>query len=758
MDSYVESDSGVLMIVNGFDPMLRWDGQTAMTELAGLAAPTVAPTMIGTGQGPIVGTYTAYLRFVDKFGFYSNLSPISNSFTPVGQTGSVTAASFAAPIQITTSAPHGLTTGTIVKITGVGGNTDANGTWTITVVDATDFTLQGSSGNAAYTGSGSWNAGVSTITYSNVQTTTDPKVVRRQILRNSDGEASVYYVDIDKTDLSSTTFTSTETDTFLTANEQQPILDSNGLALANLRYVPPTHFSALACQLGRFFACGKEDEARGAVQVTTGSLVVQGIGTQWTAGLAGRVLYVVGAVNNYQISSVNVNTQQLTLLTAYQDSSDPFSEYAVRAVPGERRSLYYTPAAQPESWPPLYQLSIQEDEDELVCPMSRGSFLYILEQRHIYKLTFQDDPAIDGAIFLSANRGCINKRCWVLVDNDAYMLDEYGCHNFDSQGQSKPISESIQEIFRTNSLFRYKINWSARRYFFAVLHRPNETIRWFVALGGEYLPRYALCYNYRLQRWWIEQYPFAVGAGVAGHINGVPTTFVCGESAKVYAMWTGTTDVANPNLGTIRGAVTSSGIVSLTDTTANFCISGQGSVINSPVTIVDGTGKTQTRRVVNATSTQLFVDTPWTNNLDTTSVYQLGGVNWSWKSTWLRLAPSAVEQDRAIEILFASTEQPCTMDMRIAYDFGNPEVQKQQFTSKSGGGVRSDPGSPDKVIDLTKAASVVMIRIPGHRERFLDGRRYDQIELRGSTNQDPVSVFELILEGMGNLASLQGQP
>lgn len=70
--------------------------------------------------------------------------------------GSVTAATNAAPIQIT-SASHGLTTGARITITGVAGNTAANGTFTITKVNDNAFTLDSSTGNGAYVSGGVWN-------------------------------------------------------------------------------------------------------------------------------------------------------------------------------------------------------------------------------------------------------------------------------------------------------------------------------------------------------------------------------------------------------------------------------------------------------------------------------------------------------------------------------------------------------------------------------------------------------------------------
>lgn len=69
--------------------------------------------------------------------------------------GTVTGATNASPIVIT-SAAHGLTTGTKVTVASVGGNTAANGSFTVTRVDANTFSLDGSTGNSAYTSGGTW--------------------------------------------------------------------------------------------------------------------------------------------------------------------------------------------------------------------------------------------------------------------------------------------------------------------------------------------------------------------------------------------------------------------------------------------------------------------------------------------------------------------------------------------------------------------------------------------------------------------------
>ncbi len=90
-----------------------------------------------------------------------------------GSALTVTAATTATPIVIT-AGTHGLTSGAVVTVASVGGNTAANGTWVITVLSSTTFSLNNSIGAGAYTtgGTATWTGamqsgtGTSTITFS----------------------------------------------------------------------------------------------------------------------------------------------------------------------------------------------------------------------------------------------------------------------------------------------------------------------------------------------------------------------------------------------------------------------------------------------------------------------------------------------------------------------------------------------------------------------------------------------------------------
>lgn len=69
----------------------------------------------------------------------------------------------ASPIAYKTAASHGLSTGDRVQIYAHATNTAANGTWTITVKDADEFFLDGSTGNGTGANTGVWSTPVPRI-------------------------------------------------------------------------------------------------------------------------------------------------------------------------------------------------------------------------------------------------------------------------------------------------------------------------------------------------------------------------------------------------------------------------------------------------------------------------------------------------------------------------------------------------------------------------------------------------------------------
>jgi len=93
----------------------------------------------------------------------------SNALVINGTSFNISAASNTAPIQITTATPNTFTNGQAVIISGVGGNIAANGFFIITVINGTQFTLNGSIGSGTYTSGGAAGTPLSTSSLSSTE-------------------------------------------------------------------------------------------------------------------------------------------------------------------------------------------------------------------------------------------------------------------------------------------------------------------------------------------------------------------------------------------------------------------------------------------------------------------------------------------------------------------------------------------------------------------------------------------------------------
>lgn len=672
-DSHAQTGDGLLLIFNGIDAPLVWDG-LGEVQPAGLQPPS-APLIFGgagPGTGGAVGTYYAYYRYLDARGNVSNLSPLAGPVTLAGEQ----------------------------------------------------------------------------VLYANVAPPLNPpqeKVVRKQILRNTSGQTNVFYVDVDTTNLTQTSFTSTLTDTQLSGQPFQAILDDKFNLLANANTPPPDYKSVVAHHLDRMFAACEVEYSQGSVGVTQGSTQVSGVGTEWPQNFAGRFLYVDGATQSYQIGSVNPVLQTVTLLSGYSGASNPYATYTIRPAPAQRRTIYYSLAGRPEAWPVTQALSLQEDGDELTGLMVFRSFIYFVERRHIYRFTFQDDPATDGFIFQSAGRGCVNNRSWVVVDQRAYLLDEAGIYSFQGGADVQPLSMAIQDLFEPEGQdSQYKINWSARSNFHASYHPGQNVVRWFVSLSGSDFPRHALCLELSQTRWWIEEYPVPIGASCLGRFLGEPRVFLGGPSGQVYLFGEGTLDRARPTSDSLRGSVSSAGPITLTDVTASFT----GDLVGTPLVLVSGRGAGQRRIVGNVAGGTLTLNQPWLILPDTTSTYQLGGIQWRWKSKIWRWHDSEQEIARRLELLYEPCLTPAQVEARLFFDRSSqPVVFANTVAGKDYGGFDSQAGDPALRGDLTRPIGYAQRRLDGFRELYADGPRFVEMQLSGVTNQDQVRIYQMGLDG-----------
>ena len=738
--SYEETPLGNIIMANGIDPMYEYDPMAGVLGTLGIDPPAKPTTATAIKPGLLVGRRYFVTRFLDARGRASNPSPRS---LPIelghdGFVGRVDCDANTGLVTVTSGREHLLSTGDRVVISGVQSPEACNGSWSVTVLDDTRFTLDGLVvTSSTWVAGGVWTAGSACVLYSGVPVSTDPKVVRRQILRTLDGDESTYYVDIDTEDLTSTTGVSSKDDEALSAGEPLVLDFEEGVPAMTRRYPPPSHKAVIVAHQGRVFAAVDRTYRGGHAEVTYGSILVQGRATQWKSSFAGRWAYFDGAPRPHTIVAVDEAAQTMVLSAPYSGPADLFTACTVRPAPGERKLVYYSEPGEYEYWPPWNSLAVPEDGDEPTGLYSHDSFLWVIQKRHIYKLTFQSNPATDGFLFLSAERGCLSDRLIAQGAGDLYCMDEAGVHKFNAQG-SEDISAPIRPFFLPDAVTGYQLDWSADTSLWHAAADPARgLIRWFVTLVGFDPLTHALCYDYANRRWWLESYVSPISANDVIDLG--PRRCIVGSSSRrVFALDCDTSDVVPSGLA-VRGQVVSADAWSLTVTETL-----PASLAGVPVAIVSGTGRGQVREISDSTTNTMSLAEPWAVTPDATSVYQVGGIPWVWQSGWFDLTDSEQEIPRDVEFSFSPASNT-QLSMTLTYDHA---LEPRIWASiQKDLGVRTQKGSPYVDISLDKSGGWARFRYAHHKEHYVDGDGFVSMALSGVQAQAQVRVHNVTLHG-----------
>jgi hypothetical protein len=741
--SYAESSEGLVMIANGADPMLAWDGVSDAAWQAGVGAPDTVVTMTSSRPGLLTGVRYAFTRWLDSRGNVGNLSPVSDPIN-LGWDGFVENVKYEAGLVTIWSRNHRLASSAQIVIQGVDADVPngvpiVNGTWTIDVVDANSFTLRGLFLAAGtYKTGGTWTYGSLLMFYNNVPIPTDPKIVRRQLLRNLEGNANVFYVDIDTTDLLSSSFSSGRSDEDLATSDAVPIQFDDREPNSQRYYPPPSHKLAVAAYAGRIWATADLVYSTGNVQVTFGSQIVSGIGTQWTAAMAGRLLYVDGALPQ-PISQVVTTSQMLVLETPYKGPSQTISFYSIRPAPIERRLVYFSEPSLPEAWPPWNAFALPESSDEIVGLFVLRSFLFVAKERNIYKFSYRQDPGTDGYVWPVAARGCINNRCYAQVESTYYLLDEQGIYMFD--GDTATPLDGAQYLFKPDTTSAFRVDWTTDRTLWSCVHDPaHHAIRWFVDFVGKPPLTHAICYDYRREQWWLEQFQEAVSASALAVISGYRQPALGTTARRVYCHGQGTLDgISEAVPGTLSGTATAGDTLSLTDATANF----PSNLAGVPVAIVSGTGAGQAGVISSNSATTIVPLDPWLIAPDATSTYQVGGVAWQWKSGWRQITDDEAENPRDLEFVF----QPATGLVNAGVYHDHSSTPESWAESIQRDGVMISQGTPDITIDLSEPRGYAIHRMSGHRDPYGFGHRYTAMGLVGVQGIAAHRIYQVVVNG-----------
>jgi hypothetical protein len=124
---------------------------------AGVYAPSAFMYGAQSGNSNTGGGSTLYYNNPSSSNLAPQITSLATLTAAPKATTNITGASNTVPIVITTSAAHNLITGATINISGITGNLAANGNnLMVTRVNATQFSIQGSTGNGNYITGGTW--------------------------------------------------------------------------------------------------------------------------------------------------------------------------------------------------------------------------------------------------------------------------------------------------------------------------------------------------------------------------------------------------------------------------------------------------------------------------------------------------------------------------------------------------------------------------------------------------------------------------
>ena len=689
----VETSDGIVLSANGIDNILRWDGYASDASIAGVAPP-----------------YLDYLTAA---------SGITTTEKPVlagSGVGAFEGTYFAA-----------------VRFV------DENGNYS----DLSNF-----SDSVAV-------AGINSFDYSNLPVPTQPSIVRRQILRNTDGQTDTFYVDLDTSDLSSTSLSSTRDDDDLATQEAVPLFDSSDVDIANVYGMPPNWKPFQVWHQNRMHFLGVQPYTHGSVRVQNGSTTVYGQGTEWPATLAVRFIYIDGATQPYSIESVDAVNQTITLTEPYEGDELRYAAYSIKPGSAEDNTIYYSEPNNAEAVPLRNSYTAPQDGEDVTGGMNFGSYLYILKRRRMYRLTTRNDPVTDGRVYLGITRGCVNNRCWVIANETCYLLDEGGVYAFSSDALGEPASPQIQDFFRRDSFSSYRINWGAARSFHAVHSPQEEIIRWYVAVGEDLYPRHALSYCYTLKRWSLDLVQIPIASSCLGQSSGIAGSFA-GSQEQVYLgtraggviglSYDGLDGITKSQ--SVRGKVSSSSTQSVTANGYSFA-----ACVGATIAMVDGRSQKQVRVIIEVSGSTARIDRPWDILPGFGDIFQVGGVPVEYLSRQIRYVRSEAKAGRSAEYGYVPVPDidiPQTIRGKV-YD---------NYRDVAGvAGRRWDKGQ-SRYVSTTKDVEGFRIELngpgfalqqfPGGQESQQDGPKTMSIGFDGVAGPERIRVQSILLNGVAD--------
>lgn len=597
-------------------------------------------------------------------------------------------------------------------------------------------------------------ASESTISYTNIPTSSDSRVAGRQIFRSTADQDEELYLDVQIDDNVTTSTTSTNSDATLSAttNTRLRINAPDGLVNARRFGVPPSHMGHVVYHSNHTLWMGSTPYSVGHAVCTNGSATVTIIGGTVNAAFAGRKFVARGDTTEYSISSVDTGANTLTLSVNFSGTTDKFAPYTIYHAKTEWRRIYPSYPGEPESVYTGDAVDIDSDysaEQRIVAGYSFNSFVYVATPSRTYRWVFANDPRI-GDFYPTEERGLLNKRCYAYVENSVACMDREGIYLFNG-GLANPISNVISDFLRE------KIFWHNSKWFHAASIPSEETVKFFVCMDGSRYPRHSVCFNYRTLRWWWEEYPWPIASSVS-----VPVAsrkeMLYGGPQEMVLLGSKYADLPDQQRDlTARYSVSAATQLSITLSSPDWL--AENDVALGPIAIVSGRGKGQSRQVLGAnTSTGVVkIDRPWNIQPNTTSKAVLGAVPYMLTTKDFEVLPESMSP--GLELTLTPTDHAASIDLKEFYNQRDVATDQSERSfadtnwkvTKGEAAVEHNIARSQTVGSMSSAEWDGNLRFPlelGHDATGPVKVRHLQVEFDGFQARDQIEIHGLDINGV----------
>lgn len=471
--------------------------------------------------------------------------------------------------------------------------------------------------------------------------------------------------------------------TIVSTLSDDDLKDQGGLSdfASSLIQIPCPQFTIGHAFRSRLWVAGGREYKNGFAVVTQNSDEVVGITTgtataptYWGRGTNYMTFQRDSDGRQYDIEEYwyhnddgSSGVERIVLTEDYAGATSSGASYTIRPKDGR---VWFSEEGNPASFSTGGFLLLDGAEGDAVTMIGHaGQYLVACTKNATFVYNYTEYPNEGGKAMTAISRdlGCIAPRSFTEIDGTSYWLSSRGpvkCTGASVELLDPALRDMFTDPDDDDYVLRRAHNQLADD---CVGAHDVANQSWVLAIRTRTSKQgcnVAIVYNYVYQTWDILRYNNGIGSlQLVDDDNGNPRLCMTDSHGHSWKMNVGLTDGVGEvnNTGQLRGKVVTGTLVGANISSASylyvaaFGLNGAGSssmnLDGVYIKAIAGTGKGDVRRIHHSNATTVFweeaVDTAW----DTTTVWELGGIEWAWefKKTDLGL-PAHVKSMSFMEI------------------------------------------------------------------------------------------------------------